>query len=144
MGFPHMWTGSGFTIIDTRWMHDIVGRAWPSAGAEHGSVKCLQLSSEPQATEYHNIHRRIYTHTHQLCVRPNIYKACCRWRWHGQMTALWLSFFTCTTGSLHRIVVRSIVPMSEEIRVQWLHRNRESDNKNKQHRKIAMRLPLSL
>jgi len=29
---------AGTTIA---WMHDIVGRAWPSAHAEHGAVKCI-------------------------------------------------------------------------------------------------------
>jgi len=53
--------------INTRWMHAIVGWAWPSARAEHGAVKCLQLIR----TSGHRISQKEYTHTHGLCVRPN-------------------------------------------------------------------------
>jgi len=60
---------------DTRWMHDIVGRAWVSAHAECGPGACTGLSSECDWTSGHRIsHKKVqmpWCTTQELWVRPS-------------------------------------------------------------------------
>ena len=61
----------------TRWMHDIVGRAWVSARAEHGQlVVCVGVLSECDWTLGHricdtNVHACTCTTSRERWIRPS-------------------------------------------------------------------------
>ena len=67
---PHMHHSLKY-VSNTRWMHDIVGRAWASAHAESGPGACTGLPSECDWTSGHRIpHKKVHTCTTQeLWVR---------------------------------------------------------------------------
>ena len=134
------------TFPNTRWMHDIVRWAWSSARAEHGAVTCIWLSSECDWTSGHRISPKSTRALNRnwewgLAIKHAAYRLVrhtlqvLEMAWTDDSTP-----FTCATGSLHHAVVRSIVSM---LKVQWIqHWNRESGNKGKGHRQIAMWLLL--
>ena len=60
-------------------MYDIVGRAWPSAHAEHGAVKCIWLHVMRMWLSLRPQNRTKRTHVYTNCESglATIYKACC-------------------------------------------------------------------
>ena len=128
------------TGIITRWMHDIVGRAWASAHAECGPDACTGVSSECGWTSGRRISQKVHGYNTGT-RRSGLAKSCCtqagpahatghvEMAWTDQ-SHLWLA---CATGSPHRY---------SQKRSESSNWNLQLGNKDKRHRQIAMQLPL--